>query len=184
MTKLRVGIVGYGRIGNEHAGWLARSNDCAVAGVFDPTPARRSVAAAAGLATTDALGELLDDPAIDAVLIATPTSMHHDHALAAIAAGKHVMVEKPIAIDLPQAMAVRDGAASAGVVLSVFHCRRWDADFLTVQAAVASGVLGRLINVESRLGQFASCVGPAAREYRPGWRNEGAFGGGGLYDWG
>ena len=37
---------------------------------------------------------------------------------------------------------------------------------------------------ESRIGQWASCVGPAAREYRPNWRNEGAFGGGGLYDWG
>ena len=69
-------------------------------------------------------------------------------------------------------------------MLSVFHNRRWDADYLTVQAAVASGMFGKLINVESRLGQFASCVGPAAPEYRPGWRNEAAFGGGGLYDWG
>jgi hypothetical protein len=69
-------------------------------------------------------------------------------------------------------------------VLSVFHNRRWDRDYLAVRAAIASGVLGKLINVESRLGQFASCVGPAAREYRPGWRNEAAFGGGGLYDWG
>src|SRR5581483_11155960 len=43
---------------------------------------------------------------------------------------------------------------------------------------------GRIINVESRLGQWASCVGPAAKEYRPGWRNEAAFGGGGLFDWG
>jgi scyllo-inositol 2-dehydrogenase (NADP+) len=45
-------------------------------------------------------------------------------------------------------------------------------------------LFGRVINVESRLGQFASCVGPAAREYRPGWRNEAAYGGGGLFDWG
>jgi predicted dehydrogenase len=49
---------------------------------------------------------------------------------------------------------------------------------------VQAGVLGKLINVESRLGQWSSCVGPAAREYHPNWRNEAAFGGGGLYDWG
>jgi predicted dehydrogenase len=57
-------------------------------------------------------------------------------------------------------------------------------DYLTVKAAIDSGAFGKLINVESRLGQFASCVGPAAREYHPNWRNEGSFGGGGLYDWG
>jgi predicted dehydrogenase len=66
----------------------------------------------------------------------------------------------------------------------VFHNRRWDIDFLTVAKHVREGVFGTIINVESRLGQWASCVGPAAREYRPGWRNEAAFGGGGLYDWG
>jgi predicted dehydrogenase len=69
-------------------------------------------------------------------------------------------------------------------VLSVFHNRRWDLDYLTVRQAVHAGVLGKLLSVESRLGQWSSCVGPAAREYHPNWRNEAAFGGGGLYDWG
>lgn len=69
-------------------------------------------------------------------------------------------------------------------MLGVFHNRRWDADFLAVCAAVRRGVFGKIINIESRLGQWASCVGPAAREYRPGWRNEARFGGGGLFDWG
>src|SRR5439155_8221954 len=72
---------------------------------------------------------------------------------------------------------------SCGRVLSVFHNRRWDIDFLTVQSAIASGLLGKVFNVESRIGQWASCVGPAAKEFRPGWRNEATFGGGGLYDW-
>jgi predicted dehydrogenase len=53
-----------------------------------------------------------------------------------------------------------------------------------VRSAIASGTFGRVFNVESRLGQWASCVGPAAREWNPNWRNESAFGGGGLYDWG
>ena len=94
------------------------------------------------------------------------------------------MVEKPITLDLPSAVNLQKRAADVGSVLSVFHNRRWDLDYLTARAAVRSGVFGKVINVESRLGQWSSCVGPAAREYRPGWRNEASYGGGGLYDWG
>jgi len=102
----------------------------------------------------------------------------------ALEAGKHVMIEKPMALDLDQSRKLVQEARTRGRVLSVFHNRRWDVDYLTVRDAVASGVFGKVINVESRLGQFASCVGPAAREYHPTWRNEAEFGGGGLYDWG
>jgi predicted dehydrogenase len=110
--------------------------------------------------------------------------MHYEQALAALTAGKHVMIEKPMAIDLAQSQRLVDEAGRHGLVLSVFHNRRWDRDYLTVKSAIDAGVFGRIINIESRIGQWASCVGPAAREYRPGWRNEAAFGGGGLFDWG
>jgi predicted dehydrogenase len=181
---LQVGIIGYGRIGNEHAGWINASGNARVAAVFDPTPARREIAAQRGLRAVETLEALLGDPTIDAVLVSTPTSMHSEHATAALRAGKHVMVEKPMALDLPQSQAMNDLAKASARRLCVFHCRRWDVDYLTVRDAIGSGVFGKIINVESRLGQFASCVGPAAKEYRPGWRNEGAFGGGGLFDWG
>jgi predicted dehydrogenase len=94
------------------------------------------------------------------------------------------MVEKPVALDGNQAHKLVDQAASAKLVLTVCHNRRWDLDFLTVRSAIEAGVFGRAFNIESRLGQWASCVGPAAREFRPNWRNEAAFGGGALYDWG
>ena len=81
-------------------------------------------------------------------------------------------------------MSLRDLAKKQNRVLSVFHNRRWDADFLAVKSAIQSGAFGKIINIESRLGQWASCVGPAAREYHPNWRNESAFGGGALFDWG
>src|SRR5438046_715372 len=110
--------------------------------------------------------------------------MHFDHAMMALAAGKHVMVEKPMALDQEQSRKLVEEAARCNLLLSVFHNRRWDLDYLTVRHAVHSGLFGKIINVESRLGQWSSCVGPAAREYRPNWRNESAFGGGGLYDWG
>jgi scyllo-inositol 2-dehydrogenase (NADP+) len=83
-----------------------------------------------------------------------------------------------------QAQQIADEADRRGRVLSVFHNRRWDIDYLTALKAIRAGVFGRVFNVESRLCQWASCVGPAAREWNPNWRNEATFGGGGLYDWG
>jgi len=181
---LHVGIVGFGRIGAEHAGWISQTENVRVGRVCDFTPARRDVANSSGLRAVEALDELLSSTPLDAVLISTPTVFHFDNAMACLAAGKHVMIEKPMALDEAQSRRLIEEAERRSRTISVFHNRRWDEDYLTVRAAVASGVLGKIINVESRLGQFASCVGPAAKEYRPGWRNEGAFGGGGLYDWG
>lgn len=181
---LRVGIIGFGRIGAEHAGWMNASRRVRAVAADDVTPARRDLAASRGLKTYSTLADMVADRSIDAVLVSTPTAMHFEHAMLALEAGKHVMVEKPMALDLDESRHLAQEAKSRGRVISVFHNRRWDPDYLTVRAAVQSGVFGRLINVESRLGQFASCVGPAAREYHPTWRNEAEFGGGGLYDWG
>ena len=184
MNELRVGIIGYGRIGAEHRGWMEAASGVRAVAADDITPARCALAAARGLKTYDHLDAMLADRSIDAVLVSTPTAMHFEHAMLALEAGKHVMVEKPMALDLDEARRMTEEARSRSKVLSVFHNRRWDIDYLTVRDALQSGVLGRLINVESRLGQFASCVGPAAREYHPTWRNEAEYGGGGLYDWG
>ena len=137
-----------------------------------------------GLQVYERIEDLLNHSAIDAILVATPTAMHFEHASAALGAGKHVMIEKPMTLDFATSEKLVEQARQAGKVISVFHNRRWDVDYLTVKSAIASGVFGKVINIESRLGQWSSCVGPAAKEYRPGWRNEASFGGGGLYDWG
>src|SRR5215208_2289955 len=100
---LSVGIVGFGRIGAEHAGWLAEAGNIRPAAVFDPTPARRALAEHRGLRTYDTLDALLADASLGVVLISAPTAMHHQEASAALRAGKHVMVEKPMAIDSAQA---------------------------------------------------------------------------------
>jgi scyllo-inositol 2-dehydrogenase (NADP+) len=182
--RLSVGIVGFGRIGAEHAAWLERADVIRATAAADFTAARRELAARRGLKTHETLGTMLADETIDVVLVSTPTAAHAQDAAAALAAGKHVMVEKPMALNLAEARELVDLAEKQRRVLSVFHNRRWDVDYLTVKQAIDAGMLGRIINIESRIGQWASCVGPAAKEWRPGWRNEASFGGGGLYDWG
>ncbi len=181
---LHVGIIGFGRIGNDHAAWLSQCKNARPVVVYDPTPQRRTLAESHGLRTADSLDGICGDANVDAVLISTPTAMHFEHASAALSAGKHVMVEKPITLDYEHSKRLADQARAADKVLSVFQNRRWDIDYLSVQSAINSGIFGKVINIESRLGQWSSCVGPAAREYRPNWRNEASFGGGGLYDWG
>lgn len=184
MKKLGVGIIGFGRIGAEHAAWLAKAEGIHAVAVADATPARQDLARQRSLRVYTTVEQLLEDREVGVILVATPTAMHFEHTMIALSAGKHVLVEKPMALDLEQSRQMVNEAAARGLVLSVFQNRRWDLDYLTVRQAVQSGVFGKLINVESRLGQWSSCVGPAAREYRPNWRNEAAFGGGGLYDWG
>jgi predicted dehydrogenase len=184
MDRLGIGIIGFGRIGAEHAGWLAKSDHARAVAVADATPARQQLARDRGLVVYDGLDAMLADPRVGAVLVSTPTAMHFNHVTAALSAGKHVLVEKPMALDLAQSRALVEDAERRGLLLSVFHNRRWDLDYLSLKQAVDAGTFGKIINVESRLGQWASCVGPAAKEYRPNWRNEHAFGGGGLYDWG
>ena len=134
--ELSVGIIGFGRIGAEHAGWLDSATGVRPAAVFDPTPPRRAVAQQRGLLTVDSVEQLLHDSTIDAVLVSTPTAMHFEHASAALRAGKHVMVEKPMAIDARQARGLIELAEERRLLLSVFHNRRWDIDYLTISAAI------------------------------------------------
>jgi len=180
MGAISIGIIGFGRIGAEHATWLSKCANAKPIAVADATPARQQIAQQRGLKTYSTIPELLGDESIDALLISTPTSMHFEHVQQALNANKHVLVEKPMALDLDQSRRLAELAERKKLVLSVFHNRRWDIDYLTVQKHIRENVFGKIINVESRLGQWQSCVGPAALEYRPGWRNEAAFGAGGF----
>src|SRR3954451_9164751 len=165
---MNVGIIGFRRIGNEHGQWLSRAEGGRAVVVIDPTAERRELARSRGLRTVERIDAVLGDGAIDAVLVSTPTSMHFDDASRALSAGKHVLVEKPMALDVAQSRRLVELARQRNLVISVFHNRRWDADYLTVKQAIDAGTFGRVFNVESRLGRWASCVGPAAREWRPG----------------
>lgn len=107
------------------------------------------------------------DPAIDLVVIATPNDSHYPLACAALLAGKHVVIDKPFTVSMDEARDLVQLADTRGRLLSVFHNRRWDGDFLGAQAALHGGVLGDVREFISRFDRFAPMPRDRWRE-RPG----------------
>ena len=151
---LRVGIAGLGRLGKRHAEQLARN-----------TPGARLVAACSPVAeeldwARDALGvprlyadyaELLADPEIDAVVLVTPTTLHADQTSAALRAGKHVLVEKPLSLDVATCETVEAVARDyPDQVAMVGFVRRFDPSYARAKAAIDAGQLGRPFLVRSQ----------------------------------
>jgi scyllo-inositol 2-dehydrogenase (NADP+) len=122
-------------------------------------------------------GALLADPAVDAVVVATPNAQHAELARAALEAGKHVVVDKPFVTRPDDGAALIRLARERGLVLTIFHNRRWDGDFLTVEALLAGGQLGEVRLAELNWDRFR----PGLRE---GWKEDPAFEGGLLVDLG
>lgn len=123
------------------------------------------------------LDEVLSDPAIGLVVLATPNALHAPQAMAALDVGKAVVIDKPFALDLAEARAVAALAERRGLFLSVFHNRRWDADFLALKAELAGGRLGPVRTFESHFDRFRP-------EVRDRWRERDEPGGGIWHDLG
>ncbi|MGV3578761.1 oxidoreductase [Brevundimonas sp.] len=107
---------------------------------------------------------VLADPAIGLIVLATPDALHASQAEAALNAGKPVVVDKPFALTLADARRLVDLSETTGVLLSIFQNRRWDADFLALQAELASGRLGQVVTVESRFDRHRPLVRDRWRE--------------------
>jgi scyllo-inositol 2-dehydrogenase (NADP+) len=178
---LRVALAGYGLAGATfHAPLIAATDGLELAAVVTRDPQRRAQLAAdhPGAVAVDALPEALDD--VDLVVVASPNRFHAPLARTAIEAGRHAVVDKPLAVTAGEARALADAARDAGVVLVPFQNRRWDDDFLTLRREVQAGRLGRVLRLESRFDRWR----PAIREGV--WREEAdpAAGGGLLLDLG
>ena len=93
----------------------------------------------------DDFSTILSDPAIDAVVLATPHSQHAEQIEAAAAAGKHIHVEKPITLDRASAVVAVDAARKAGVMLAVGYCRRFHPSFVEIRERLRDGRLGKIV---------------------------------------
>ncbi|HEY6115229.1 MAG TPA: Gfo/Idh/MocA family oxidoreductase [Candidatus Dormibacteraeota bacterium] len=154
MTK--VGVIGTGVMGRNHVRVLHELAQADLVGVADADRAAAGRAAAAG--TTRAYAshtELLERERPDAVVIAVPTNQHHAVVLDALAAGAHVLVEKPIAGTLAEADDLVAAAARAQRVLSVGHIERYNPAVLELKRRLTEGQLGRVFQYHARrLGPF------------------------------
>ena len=175
---VRVGMLGYGAIGHEHAVAIARTDGLELAVVCDPNPARMDAArASAPRARSHADGDaLLADDEVDLVVVSTPPNTHADWVLRALQAGKHVVVEKPFCLTVEEADRQIAAAAGAGLTLAVYQNRRWDPDYLAVKAAVRSGRLGEVFHLETFVGGYDHPCNF--------WHSDAEISGGAIYDWG
>ncbi|AYY14001.1 gfo/Idh/MocA family oxidoreductase [Actinobacteria bacterium YIM 96077] len=156
-ARIRVGIIGLGRSGwNIHAAGLAQLDRCDVVAAADPAAERRAEAGERfGCATYATPEELIDDDRVELAVVATPSHTHVPLAVAALEAGKHVVVEKPLAQTVSEVDTMVAAAERAGRVLTCFHNRRFDPELLAIRDVIASGRLGELILIRRNLGRFA-----------------------------
>jgi predicted dehydrogenase len=135
-APLRIGIAGAGHFGRYHALKVAASDRVHLVGIYDPDTERAKTVGWEAGAPDMALEKLL--PAIDALIVAAPAEAHHGLASIALRAGKHVLVEKPIAATLAEADDLAALAQSSGLVLQVGHLERFSAAYQALSARTRS----------------------------------------------
>ena len=144
---IRTAIIGLGRWGRSLVASVAgNSEDIVFTGAYTRTRASaEDFCRDKGVPLADSYEQILRDPQIDAVVLATPHSQHQAQALAAAAAGKHIFVEKPITLDRASGKIVIDAARQADVVLAVGLARRFHPGVAALRARVQDGRLGKVI---------------------------------------
>ena len=149
---LRAALIGYGAWGANVARNAALLDGCRLTAIADRSAARARQARRdhPGIAVVGDGRHVVRDPAIDAVLIATPAGAHFDLALAALEAGKHVFVEKPMTATSGEARALVDASARRNRVLMVDHTYVFSPAVRAISAALAAGAIGRSRSYASR----------------------------------
>ncbi|MBN1935588.1 MAG: Gfo/Idh/MocA family oxidoreductase [Anaerolineae bacterium] len=150
--QIRVGIAGQGRSGwGIHARLIEPLDELfKVVAVADRLESRQQEAAARlGCRTYSDLESMLQDDEVELVVNSLPSHLHPDGSIKALRAGKHVVCEKPMAARVADADRMIAAAQQAGRVLTIFQNYRYDADFVKVQEVIASGKLGRIVQIRT-----------------------------------
>lgn len=178
MTAINFAVIGYGGMGSYHVhNIMPNENErIHVVGTYDISGERQEISSQHNHKIYTSLGAVLSDETIEAVLIATPNDSHKDLAIQALKAGKHVVCEKPVAMNVAELDEILKVAKETGQTFMVHQNRRWDPDFLITRELYKNQQIGELFQIESRV-QGANGI--------PGdWRHELKHGGGMLLDWG
>jgi predicted dehydrogenase len=165
-------------MGRAHLNWMNAAPGLTGVAVCDLDPTRTTQAAQdfPGIRTYNRVEELLADTEVDLITLITPHNTHASLALQCLAAGKHVITEKPMCLTVAEANAMIDAGRAAGKMVSVFHNRRWDGDHMAMREIIEQGVIGEVFHIEANGGGWG----------RPGdwWRSDKQISGGAFYDWG
>lgn len=152
------------------------SKKLSLAGVYDIDPKRIAWARERGFRTYDSYEEILEDPSVDIVLIATPNHLHREQAIRAMRAGKHVLCEKPVMINAEDMEAVMAVARETGRIFYPRQNRRWDPDYRIIKKIYDEKLIGNTFRIESRVHGSRGIPGD--------WRGKRECGGGMMLDWG
>ncbi len=177
MAKHRLGIVGFGGMGNWHRELIESGiENLEIAGMFDIKEERQEAARALGYRAYESLDALLADETVDMILVSTPNDCHKPIAIKAMEAGKNVVSEKPVTLSSEYLLEMIDASKRTGKIFTVHQNRRWDEDFLTVKKLYDENALGDVFNIESRVHGSRGIPGD--------WRGKKEHGGGMMLDWG
>ena len=178
---INCGIVGYGaafNMGKSHMDRISATSGLKGLAVCDNNLSRLEVAKNdfPGIETYEGVDKLLDNDDIDLVVVVTPHNTHAPIAIQCLNRGKHTIVEKPMAITTKEATSMIGAAQKKDVMLSVYHQRRYDGNFLTIKETIGKGLIGDVFHIELYGGSYL----------HPGisWRSDRKISGGPFYDWG
>jgi len=167
VDRLRVAVLGSGFIARYHARAVAElpGAELVAAANWRPESLARLAAEYGIPRTTTDWRELVGDPEVDAAVVATPNSLHAEQAIAFLDAGQHVMVEKPMAMDVTEADAMVAAAERSSACLMVAHCWRFHPAVLALRDRIAAGELGEIVKtrgygVHARWGPAGWFVDP------------------------
>ena len=176
MNKKKVAVVGYGGMGGWHTRHLLESDVAELAGIWDIDEKRRELANERGIHVYKSLEDVLSDESVDIVTIAVPNECHLPISVQAMEAGKNVISEKPVCLDHLELEKMIEASRRTGKLFTVHQNRRWDCDYLMMKQVYASGELGDVFGIESRIQGSRGIPGD--------WRGHKEHGGGMMLDWG
>lgn len=178
MADIRTAVIGFGLAGKIFHTAVIRATPGLELATIVQRKGDEAQLAYPGVKIARSIEEMLEDDSIQLVVVATPSAAHFEHARQCLEAGKNVVIDKPFTLTSEEARKLIELARERKLLLTAYQSRRWDGDFLTLKAILASGKLGRIVTFENRLDRFRA----EARLER--WRENGGPGGGILFDLG
>lgn len=166
---LTIGYIGNGKSANRyHLPFvLQRQDKIKVKTIFDIKVSHDIWQAIDGVHYTENIDELLNDAAIDLIVICTRHDLHYEYAKTVLEHNKHCLVEKPFMENSAQAQEIFDLAKAKGLHVQAYQNRRFDSDFLTVQKVIESGKLGDILEVEMHFDYYRPEVPESVHEFHP-----------------